>query len=83
MNDGMAGATPYLRQFAMTVGGWLMARQALQANQGEENAYNAAKIASALFYMEQVLPTTKGLVAQITATAKPLYAIADADLASR
>ena len=83
LNDGMAGATPYLRQFAMTVGGWLMARQALQANQGDQNTYNAAKIASAFFYMEQVLPATKGLVDQITATAKPLYAIADADLASR
>jgi 3-(methylthio)propanoyl-CoA dehydrogenase len=85
MVDGMAGATPYLRQFATTVAGWLMARQALQANAAgaDDDPYNAAKIASSMFFMQQILPTTKGLVAQITATAKPLYAIADADLASR
>ncbi len=83
MIDGMAGATPYLRQFATTVAGWLMARQALQANAAGADPYNAAKIASSMFFMQQILPTTKGLIAQITATAKPLYAIADADLASR
>ena len=83
MVDGMAGATPYLRQFAMTVGGWLMARQALQANTTAQSPYNAAKIASARFYMEQILPTAEGLVAQITSTATPLYAISETDLASR
>jgi 3-(methylthio)propanoyl-CoA dehydrogenase len=83
MIDGMAGATPYLRQFATTVGGWLMARQAIQAATAGINSYNAAKIASAHFYMEQILPTTQGLIAQITSTAAPLYAIAEVDLASR
>ena len=88
MIDGMAGATPYLRQFATTVAGWLMARQALQANVAdasgvEPDPYNAAKIATSIFFMQQILPTTKGLIAQITATAKPLFAITNADLASR
>jgi 3-(methylthio)propanoyl-CoA dehydrogenase len=82
MIDGMAGATPFLRLVATTVGGWLMARQALQARLGGESPYNNAKIASAHFFIEQILPTTKGLVAQITATAAPLYAINAADLAS-
>ena len=83
MVDGMAGATPYLRQFATTVGGWLMARQALLAAAGDPSGYHQAKIASAHFFIEQILPTTEGMVAQITSTALPLYAVSAADLASR
>ncbi len=83
MIDGMAGATPYLRLVATTVGAWLMARQALQAyGAGAADEYNAAKIATAHFFVEQILPTTKGLIAQITATSAPLYAISPANLAS-
>ena len=81
--DGMAGATPYLRLMATTVGGWLMARQAIAANTaGLDDPYNSAKLATARFYMEQVLPSTQGLVSQITATAAPLFALDAAMLAS-
>ena len=77
--DGMAGATPFLRLMATTVGAWLMARQALAAEAaGLDDPYYAAKVATAHFFIEQILPTTQGLVSQITATAAPLYAI-DAD----
>ena len=81
--DGMAGATPFLRLMATTVAGWLMARQAIAAEAaGLDDPYNAAKVATARFFIEQILPTTQGLVAQITATAKPLYAISAEGLAS-
>ena len=81
--DGMAGATPFLRLMATTVAAWLMARQALAAEvAGLDDPYNAAKVATARFFIEQILPTTQGLVAQITATAEPLYAISADALAS-
>ena len=80
--DGMAGATPFLRMMATTVGGWLMARQALAASAMPQGPYPAAKIATARFFIEQLLPATQGLVAQITATAAPLYAIEAEALAS-
>jgi 3-(methylthio)propanoyl-CoA dehydrogenase len=81
--DGMSGATPFLRLFATVVGGWLMSRQAVNAtNAGIDDAYNAAKVATAEFFLDQILPTGTALLPQITATAKPLYAISDAALAS-
>ena len=81
--DGMAGASPFLRLMATTVGAWLMARQALAAEAaGLDDPYNAAKVATARFFIEQILPTTQGLVSQITATAEPLFAVDAAALAS-
>ena len=81
--DGMAGATPFLRLMAATVGGWLMAKQAIVAvSAGLSDPYNTAKLSTARFFVEQILPTTQGLVAQITATASPLFGVDAAALAS-
>ena len=81
--DGMSGATPFLRLFSTVVGGWLMARQAVNATKaGIEDPFNAAKVATSEFFLDQILPTGTALLAQVTATAKPLYAINDAALAS-
>jgi hypothetical protein len=52
--------------FGLTIGGWLMARQALAARDaidagaGDAGFYEA-KIATARFYAEQLLPLTQGL----------------------
>ncbi len=81
--DGMSGATPFLRLFSTVVGGWLMARQAVSATKaGIEDPFNAAKVATSEFFLDQILPLGTALLAQVTATAKPLYAINDAALAS-
>jgi 3-(methylthio)propanoyl-CoA dehydrogenase len=82
--DGMAGATPYLRVVSTVVGGWLMGRQAVQAAPGAaSDEYLAAKVASARFYMHQVLSTISGLSQQVTAGAHELFAIPTGQLASR
>ncbi len=84
IRDGMAGASPYLRLFATVVAGWLMAQQAIKAERsGNADPYNAAKIATAGFFLDQILPTAIGLLPQITATAAPLWAIDDEQLGSR
>lgn len=81
--DGMAGATPYLRVLSTLVGGWLMARQALlAAPDSETDSYASAKVATARFYLGQILPTIQGLYEQVKASASPLYAISAAALAS-
>ena len=66
-DDVAAGATPYLRMMGLTLGGWLLARQALvaaaalKAGNGDP-AFLKAKIATARFYAEQILPQVSGAV---------------------
>jgi alkylation response protein AidB-like acyl-CoA dehydrogenase len=79
-NDVLAGATPYLRLFAMVTAGWLMARSALAAQarlaQGDgDEAFLRSKVTTARFFCEQLLPPAVGLLASITAGAEPLFAI--------
>ena len=80
--DGLAGATPYLRLFSVVTGGWVMARQAIQASQqrdrpdcrAEEVAFYEGKVLTARFYCEQILPQASGLVPAVTATNRDLAA---------
>ncbi len=78
-NDLLAGATPYLRLFGTVAGGYYMAREALAAlgaaaDEGDDG-FLAAKVATARFYCEQLLPQAFGLVPAATAHAAPLFAI--------
>ncbi len=79
----LAGATPYLRMFALVTGGWLMARQALAAQAGLDAGDGdaevlAAKVVTARFYVEQLLPAVAGLAQPVTAGYEDLFAV-DAD----
>ncbi len=79
-DDGLAGAAPYLRMLATTVGAWLLAKSALAAKdllakgEGDGDFLNA-KIATAEFYATQLLPQVHGLLPAVTAGADQLYAI--------
>ncbi len=68
---GAAGATPYLRMLATTLGGFLLARAALAAR---GSAQAEAKLASAQFYTSQLLPPAVALRAAVTAGSAPLRA---------
>jgi hypothetical protein len=70
-DDAAAGATPYLRLFATTVGGFLLARSALAARSAGDRLA-ADKLASARFYACQILPPASALLPAITAGAAPL-----------
>ena len=76
--DAMAGASPYLRLLATTVGGWLMARQYLAAA-----ADDVARRSTAEFFLTQLMAPATALEAQVTAGASVLDAVDDASLASR
>jgi len=67
----LSGASPYLKMFGTVAGGAVMARQALTAMQGvatngDDPAFGEAKIVTARFFAENVLPATVGLLAAVT-----------------
>jgi alkylation response protein AidB-like acyl-CoA dehydrogenase len=84
--DALAGATPYLRMFSLVVAGWVMARQALAAraaldNGAEDPDFLRAKLVTARFFAEQLLPAVHGLGPAVRAGHADLYAVTPASLA--
>jgi alkylation response protein AidB-like acyl-CoA dehydrogenase len=66
-----AAAVPYLRLFGITAGGWLMARAAAAAlgamrDPGADHAFLDAKLMTARFFAEHVLPQAQSLHATAT-----------------
>ncbi len=79
-NAAAAGAAPYLRMFGATLGGYLLARSALAARKlmeagGDTDAFLEAKVATARFYAEQILPQAAALLGPSTRGDELLYAI--------
>ena len=74
-----AGATPYLHLFGAVAGGWGLARGALAAArrlaEGGNDPFYAAKLATARFYAEQILPPAAALLGPITRGADNVLAI--------
>ena len=86
--DALAGATPYLEMFGVVTGGWFSARLALAAHGelaagSDDTDYLKARIASAAFFIDQLVPRAAGLLPSVTAGASALYEIDAANLASR
>jgi hypothetical protein len=87
LTDTAAGATPYLRMFGVTVGGWLLAKQAVAAHERlaagtGDPAFLRAKIVTARFFAEQIVPPATALLGPVTRGAELLYAIPEAALAA-
>ncbi|NIZ62909.1 acyl-CoA dehydrogenase [Sedimentitalea sp. CY04] len=63
INATFAGGVPYLMLAGNLISGWQLARSALVAEEalaaGDDPAFMAAKIASARFYAEHILPDTE------------------------
>lgn len=69
-----AVAVPYLKLFGTVAGGWLMARAALIARErltapGADREFLEAKLATARFYLEHLLPQAAALSQTVTAGA--------------
>ncbi len=82
-NPDQAGAvaTEYLHLFGYVAFGYLwarMAKVALAKRGGEESAFYEAKIATARFYMQRILPRTGGLFASIMAGSQAIMEFPDA-----
>jgi len=86
--QALSAATPYQRMFATTVAGWLMARSALAASallagQSGDVDFLEAKLVTARFFAEHLLPQVHGLLAPILAGKADLLALTPAQFASR
>jgi alkylation response protein AidB-like acyl-CoA dehydrogenase len=76
-NDALAGSTPYLELLAEVTGAWVLGLEALAVRRpdaDEPQAFRDAKVVTARFYAENLLPRTFGLVSAVTSGAAPLYA---------
>ena len=86
--EALAGASPYLMLFGTVTGGWLSAQVALAAKAeldsgtSADKAYLEAKIVTARFYAEQLLPRVDGYAPAVVAGARDLFAVDMAGLAS-
>jgi hypothetical protein len=66
--------------FSLVVAGWVMARQALAAHEAApqangDRAFLEAKVVTARFFAEQLLPAVQGLAGAVTAGFEDLYAV--------
>jgi hypothetical protein len=62
----LSAATPYLRQLSVLVGGYAMAKSADMAlHSSMPDEHKAAKIGTARFFCEQILPSVHGLSAAV------------------
>ena len=80
-----AGATPYLRLFGTVAGGWLLARGALAATrrlagggETEDRPFLEAKVATARFYADNILPRAAAEAAAVTRGADSTLALDEA-----
>jgi hypothetical protein len=76
-NDALAGATPYLRLFGSTLGGCLLAEQALAANKSDGGGKRQTALTR--FFAENISVHAQGLERTVTDTADAVNA-ADAVL---
>jgi alkylation response protein AidB-like acyl-CoA dehydrogenase len=75
-----AAATDYLRLFALVAFGWMWARMAAAAAPGDTGSLvERRKVTLGRFFVERMLPDTKGLAAAIDAGAPALMALEPAD----
>ncbi len=81
-----AGATPYARMFGQVAGGWYLAKEAkiaaglLADGQGDAD-FLQAKLVTARFYADQLLPLVDGLVDAVTSPSEQLFALSEEQLA--
>ncbi len=81
-NDSAAGASLYLRMFGITMGGWLLAKQAvaaqdkLAAAEGDQS-FLKAKIITARFFCEQILPQAVAMLGPVTRGDSLMMALSD------
>ncbi len=78
-----AGATPYLSLFGTVTGAWLLARGAAAARRrlaagDEDRPFLEAKIATARFYIANILPRAAAAAAAVTQGAESTLALDEA-----
>jgi hypothetical protein len=83
--QALPGATLYLRMLGHVTGAHYLARAALVAaerlaNNGQDGQFLEARIATAQFFAEQLLPQAEGLLGPITRGASGPFALSGDDI---
>jgi alkylation response protein AidB-like acyl-CoA dehydrogenase len=82
-DDRLAASYPFLTMLSVAVAGWLLARQAAAlAGDDGDPGFKAMKLASARFYLDQIVPEATGLMAAASAPAALLYSLGEEDFAA-
>jgi 3-(methylthio)propanoyl-CoA dehydrogenase len=76
----LAASSPYLRMLGTVVCAGLVARGAVAAST-RDDAFGRAKVVTARFFCEQILPPAAGLLPAVLAPADDLYALSASQLA--
>jgi hypothetical protein len=73
----LGSSMPYLRLLGTTVCAGLLAKAvlAIDGGAGDDEAFRAAKMTSARFFGEQILPSVQGLLPAVLANSDDLYAL--------
>ena len=75
-DDAAGGAVEYQKLFAHVLLAWIWARQAAVAleklKDGADKEFYEAKITTARFYMQKILPNTISLLSSMTSGSKSL-----------
>jgi len=77
-NEAGAAAVDYMRLFALTAVGYLFARAAQVSLPKSNDDFHRAKLATARFFMQRILPDTASLHAKIVAGAGPVMELDEA-----
>lgn len=78
-DEAAAAATEYLRLFALTATAYLWARMAELSIGKQDDAFYRAKLGTARFYMERILPQTGALLSAIMAGSSTMMEFNAAD----
>ncbi|MCW5748646.1 MAG: acyl-CoA dehydrogenase C-terminal domain-containing protein, partial [Alphaproteobacteria bacterium] len=78
----LAGSMPFLRLAATALAGWLLAKGALVAHRRlaareGDPAFNEAKVLTARFYAEVILPPALALLGPLKSAGKTVFALAE------
>ena len=76
-DDAGGAATEYLRMFGLVAIGYMWCRMAETALANSADSFNAAKLASARFYMAKIIPETGSLLATISSGSASLMALSE------
>ena len=82
VRSAFAGAVPYLMMWGTALGGWLLARSAEIAAHKTTDDFYAAKLVTARYYAEHVLPRLATYKSEVTAGAASTLALTEAQFSA-
>ena len=77
LHAAFAGSVPFLMLWGYVAGGWMMARSALIASKKSDDPFYAAKLVTARYYADHILPKAAAYKHEITSGGATTMALTD------